>query len=110
MLELERGGGEVYDWAKQNESMFHPPAQPVQSEVEQIVRRWPEFVPEDSQDGVWADPYVIGLAIIRGATVVTGEKAVGPGARSPKIPNICSALGVPCTDLLGLIRAKRWHF
>ena len=110
LLELERGGDDVYAWARAHPDMFHPPTQPVQDEVERIVRRWPEFVPEDSEDGVWADPYVIALARVRGAIVVTGEKAVGPGARVPKIPNICSALGVLCTDLLGLIRANGWHF
>ena len=55
-----------------------------------------------------ADPFVIAVARLRGATVVTGEK--GGTARSPKIPSVCDALGILHTGLIGLIQAEGWIF
>ncbi|HOV80292.1 MAG TPA: DUF4411 family protein [Bacillota bacterium] len=43
-------------------------------------------------------------------TVVTGEKAVGHGAKRLKIPNVCQAIGVECIDFLKLIRKEGWWF
>lgn len=76
-LELDRGGDEIYEWAKKHRSMFIQPNEAVQQYVREIVNRYPEFVPAGSRDGIWADPYVIGLAAERHAVVVTGEKLAG---------------------------------
>jgi hypothetical protein len=110
LLELERGGDDVYAWAKSHRNMFLPADEQVQKEVERVVNGWCSFVPDHSRDGIWADPYVIALASVKGATVVTGEKPVGPDAKRPKIPNICTSIGIPHTDLLGLVRAFGWEF
>jgi hypothetical protein len=110
LLELERGGDDIRDWAKRHQCMFLPADEQVQDAVACIVNRWRSFLPDHSDDGVWADPYVIALASVKGATVVTGEKRVGPNAKRPRIPNICSDLGVSCTDLLGLLRTCGWEF
>jgi hypothetical protein len=110
LLELKRGGDDIYQWARSHRNMFLPPDPNVQREVTKIVNRWPNFVPDCSHDGVWADPYVIAIAVTRQATVVTGEKLAGTNARSPKIPNICEALHVPWLDLLGLLRCQGWRF
>jgi hypothetical protein len=110
LLELERGGDEIYEWARDQGSLFVEPDGEVQEKVTEIVDRWPAFVPDDSHDGVWADPYVVALAGVRSATVVTGEAIAPPGARRPKIPNICQALGIPCSSLVGLLRSRGWIF
>jgi len=110
LIELERGGDEIFEWAKSHPEMFLQPDEAIQAEVERIVNAWPSFVPSTSYDGVWADPYVIALAIVYQSVVVTGEVPVGSNARVPKIPNICDALGVPWTNLLGLLRAQGLHF
>lgn len=110
LLELERREDELYQWARSHRSMFAQPDIVVQQEVKKIVNRWPTFIPEISPDGAWADPYVIALATVRRAVVVTAEKPVGANARRPKIPNVCYALNIPCTDLLGLLRSQGWNF
>ncbi|MEA3407181.1 MAG: DUF4411 family protein [Chloroflexota bacterium] len=110
LLELERGGDEIYDWAKSQASMFVKPGSSVQAKVRHIVNAYRSFLPDHSRDGIWADPYIIALAIEEHAIVVTGEKPVGLNARAPKIPNICNDLGVDCTDMLGLIRICGWQF
>lgn len=110
LIELERGGDEIFDWAKDHREMFLTPDASVQSEVERIVNRWTEFVPNISHDGVWADPYVIALAVVLSGTVVTGETLAGANARAPKIPNICDDLAVPWTTILGLLRSQGLQF
>jgi hypothetical protein len=56
-----------------------------------------------------ADPFVIGLAMVEGCTVVTGERPSGSLAK-PRIPDVCDALEVSCIDLLGLFRQRGWRF
>ncbi|HUC93057.1 MAG TPA: DUF4411 family protein [Paenibacillus sp.] len=82
LFELERGGDDLYHWAKERDSVFVEPDEEVQQIVKQIVDTYPNFVPQESSDGIWADPYIIALAKVRGLIVVTGEKAVGPGAKN----------------------------
>lgn len=110
LLELERGGDELYQWAKELDFLFLEPSEKVQQVVSEIVERYPSFVPDESSDGIWADPYVIALAKVNNAIIVTGEKAVGPGAKRPKIPNICQDLQIRCIDFLQLIRLEGWTF
>lgn len=78
--------------------------------VQEIVDRWPELLPDESHDGVWADPYVVAVAVIRRATVVTGEVLAPDNVRRPKTPNICRELGVPHVTLLGVLRAEGLTF
>jgi hypothetical protein len=55
-----------------------------------------------------ADPFVIAVAMEHAAVVVTGEK---PGSiQNPKIPFVCKARGVPCTNFLGLVTRENWVF
>ena len=110
LLELRRGGDELYQWAKALDFMFLEPSEEVQQVVSEIVERYPSFVPDESSDGIWADPYVIALAKVNNAIIVTGEKPVGPGAKKPKIPNICQDLQIECISFLQLIRLEGWTF
>ena len=110
LYELERGGDEVFEWANAQDGFFHEPDDEVQEYVRRIVDQWPDFVPEESHDGVWADPYIIGLAAVRQATVITGELEAAVNARRPKIPNICHELSVPVGNLLLLLRNEGWTF
>ena len=109
-LELRRGGDDLYSWVEERESIFVSPTTDIQAGVEEIVNDFPEFVPEHTHDGIWADPYIISVARVESATVVTGERPAGVGARKPKIPNVCGRYGVPCISLLDLIRAEGWTF
>lgn len=56
-----------------------------------------------------ADPFVIAVAKMRGATVVTGEGQDGSATR-PKIPWVCRQVGVPCIRLAELITQEGWSF
>lgn len=110
LYELKRGGDEVFKWAKAREAMFIQPDEEVQRVVTQIVDAYPNFVPQESPDGIWADPYIIALAKVRRAIVITGEIAVGRGSKKVKIPNVCAELDVECIDFLQLLRKEGWKF
>lgn len=56
-----------------------------------------------------ADPFVVAVAQLRAATVVTGEGSDGTEDR-PKIPYVCGKLTIPCTRFTELIRAEGWVF
>ncbi len=110
LLELERGGDKVYAWARQRGYAFLEADGKVQRAVTRIVNDFPSFVPKDSHDGIWADPYVVAIAETNGGTVITGEKRAPGNAKRIKIPNVCDARGVPCMEILELIRREGWRF
>jgi hypothetical protein len=110
LLELERGGDDVHEWARQQPDFFVEPDDRIQVVVGVIVDQWPEFVPDESHDGVWADPYIVALASVSDAIVITGEVLAADNARRPKIPNVCRELGVNCSSVLGMLRTEKWVF
>jgi hypothetical protein len=103
LVELERGGDEIHAWATAHDNLGVEPDERVQAIVRRIVDDWPAFLPEDSHDGVWADPYVIGMASVRGATVVTGEVPAPDDALRPRTPDICHELGIDWVTILALL-------
>lgn len=46
---------------------------------------------------------------VRKGVVVTEELRSG-NLTKPKIPDVCDALGVPCLNLVGFVRAQGWTF
>ncbi len=77
-------------------------------EVQRILTAHERFVME-MKNRNRADPFVIAVARLRNATVVTGEGSDG-NANRPKIPYVCSQLGVPCVRLIDVIRTEGWSF
>lgn len=56
-----------------------------------------------------ADAFVIAVAQAKHGIVVTGEGANGTAER-PKIPFICSEMGLQCVRFLDLIKLEGWKF
>jgi Domain of unknown function (DUF4411) len=107
--ELKGKDDELYAWLLDHKSMFVELGPELFEVTQQIINN-PEFVGmmknRPARNG--ADPFVVGLAHLRGYTVVTEEHDDGP--TKCKIPYVCRRLGVPCINVLGLIRAERWQF
>ncbi len=60
-----------------------------------------------------ADAYVIALAKMRNGIVVTQETSAAEKQKPKRthfIPDVCRELGIPCVNLLGLIRRESWRF
>lgn len=108
LRELEAKDDEALRWAKERPRLFVELDDPIQAATSEILSRFPNMV--DTMRGRnRADPFVIAVARARGCTVVTGERNRGTPER-PRIPLVCAHFGLPCVDLLGLIRAEGWRF
>lgn len=111
--ELEAvGTPALKSWAKSQTGLFVPLEPLVQVETATIQARYPELT--DVKSGhESADPWVIALAKLRGWTVVSQETSASEKRKPPKsyyIPDVCRDLGVPCINLLGLMRKEGWRF
>src|SRR5664279_2692870 len=80
----------------------------VAKEVASILAQFPKLV-ANMKGRNRADAFVIAVAKLRGAVVVTGEGADGTEGR-PKIPYICQQLGIPCVRFLDIVRTEGWRF
>jgi predicted nucleic acid-binding protein len=54
-----------------------------------------------------ADAWVVALAKIRGATVIS-EETMTDSQKRPKIPGICKDNNLKCVNLLAFMRAQKW--
>lgn len=108
LLELGQKDDEIHKWAKANGAMFVPLDEEIQNATQEILSQFPRLVGA-MKDRNRADPFVIALAKIKQATVVTGERSSGTSDR-PRIPNVCNHFGIAHRTLLQLIRDKGWTF
>lgn len=103
------GTGELIAWAEEREDIFVPTGD-LLVEAQAIQNRFPGLR-DPKAEYEEADAYVIALARLRGATVVTQETPAAE-KRNPKrthfIPDVCREMGVPCFNLLGLMRREGW--
>lgn len=107
LFELAKKDDEVFEWAKQRSGMFVPIDEQIQRTVASILAEHKKLL--DTRRGrSGADPFVIALAQITKATVVTGERATGSLDRRPNIPDVCAAMGIRQISLLQLFREQRW--
>jgi uncharacterized protein DUF4411 len=106
--EIKKKDDDLYEWVKARPGLFRPLDREIQAAVREVLRRFPRLI--NTQRGRnQADPFVIALAQVEHGTVVTNEVHLGSIDR-PRIPDVCDALGVPCINVLGLIRREGWRF
>ena len=108
LAELSQKDDAVYQWAKTNSAMFVPLDEDIQRATQEILDQFPRLVGA-MKDRNRADPFVIALAKVKDAIVVTGEKSVGTRDR-PRIPIVCDHFGISHRTMLELIREKGWTF
>jgi len=108
MKELEKRDDELLKWAKLRKGMFAVPDATQQVSVQRLLAKFPGIV-DSSRTGPQADPFVIARAECEGLTVVTSETPVGSTTgKRLKIPDVCQARQIPCTNLLGMFRKLGW--
>ncbi|MGV8041537.1 MAG: DUF4411 family protein [Thermoanaerobaculaceae bacterium] len=110
LQELEkREGDAVYRWAKQHHGMFFPHTEEVQRAVKQLLSTHPKLI-NVGRNRSGGDPWVIAVAMVHGAAVVTNEKPSDVPLKRPSIPDVCGAYDVRCISLVDLIQEQRWTF
>lgn len=108
--EAQKKTGVVKAWCEQDTTgkLIVPTNGAIAREVKAILAGTPKMV-MNMRGRNRADPFVLAVARLRGATAVTGEGSDGTEDR-PKIPFVCGKLGIPCKTFSELIRIEGWRF
>jgi hypothetical protein len=108
LIELKKKDDDVYKWAKNQPGLFLTIDEPTQKAVAKILLDYPRLV-NAGKNRSTADPFVIGLAQVNGLTVVSAETPSN-NLEKPKIPDVCSAMGIKHVRLLELFGLEGWRF
>lgn len=102
--------GEDYlsEWAKQRNEYFLPTDEETQKVVRDILLMHRGLV-EGGKKKNNADPFVIAVAKINGCTIVSEETPTN-NPNSPKIPDVCSNLGINCINFVSFSREMKISF
>ena len=105
--ELTIGGDDLYQWAmKRQDNSFVPINEDHEPVVQELAQQYSINVYSDK--GVDADPYVIAVAYVRGAIVITEERK--QDTPKLKIPNACEEFDIRHISILELTPRERWRF
>lgn len=107
-IEIERKADHLSVWCRDRKGMFIEVDAAIQPVVSEILLAHGRLVKALSNRSA-ADPFVIALAKVRGASVVTSERPSG-SLDKPKIPDVCEAMGIPCLSMMELMEAEGWNF
>jgi len=108
-LEARDHDDDLARWLKPRlDQIMIPTDDTVADEVRSILREHSRLV-MNGRGRNRADPFVIAVARLRGATVVTGEGTDGTEAR-PKIPYICHSMDINCIRFLQILQSEGWTF
>lgn len=108
LREIAKKDDALHGWVKGHNGFFIPIDQAQQEAVGEILTAFPRLV-DTRRNRSQADPFVIALARVRKAVVVTGERSSGTSEK-PRIPNVCDHFGVRCIGLLEFIRERKLKF
>lgn len=103
------GSTNLQTWAKARVAIFEATKHHL-AEALSVEGRFPSLKDPNAQFDE-ADAYVIALARIRNAIVVTAETPAATKRkprRSMYIPDVCSALGMTSISNLGMMRREKW--
>jgi len=104
--ELKKKSDDAYAWARRCRGLFVPLDREVQMATRQVLAAHPRLMGSGGGSRNSADPFVIGLALARGGTVVTQETP--RNADKPRIPDVCVALDIPCLTLPQFVSQQGW--
>lgn len=96
-------------WADANRRIFVPNSDVI-ADALAIQKLFPGLL-DPKAEYEEADAYVIALAKTRNGIVITQETSAAE-KRNPRrthfIPDVCREMGIPCFNLLGLLRREGW--
>ena len=105
----QKEGDTLTEWVSAHKQMFRIEDIDLQENAVDIINRFPRLVDPNS-NVTEADPFVIALARLTNAVVITGEKATGQLESNPHIPDVCRHYNVKCINILEFIREQGWIF
>ena len=110
--ELDKvGNAGLRQWTDDYARIFVP-TEELLKQAQVIQRQFPGLL-DPRAEFEEADAYVIALARLRDGIVIT-EETPASEKRNPRrthfIADVCRDLGIPCINLLGLMRREGWRF
>jgi Domain of unknown function (DUF4411) len=106
--ELSRRADDVTAWATSQPDLFEPLDADIQRATREVLNDHPKLMGKGGGRNA-ADPFVIGLAMARGGTVVT-EETMSASLAKPRIPDVCDAVGVPWINLVGFLTQQGYTY
>jgi predicted nucleic acid-binding protein len=106
--ELRRKDDDVARWARSQRGLFVPLAHDIQQATRDVLAACPRLMAQHGASRNSADPFVVGLALARGGTVVTQETPAS-SPRRPRVPDACVAVGVPWRTLPEFVDEQHWR-
>lgn len=110
LVELERGGDDLYDWVKGHIAMT--PCEPGDAEVLTVAEIALQFQGWVSGRDNEADPWLVAHGKHESRVVVTNEGPGGPLRQgvNQRIPYVAAQFGVETTDYFDMARKESWSF
>ena len=100
-------------WVANQAGLFLPLSPEIQIEAAAIEASYPELMDPKGLDES-ADAYVIALAKLQKDGIVVSQETSVQEKHRPRrsyfIPDVCRDLGLPCINLLGMMRREKWTF
>ena len=109
LRELEKQDDDLTKWCKQQRNLFVAIENKIQYAIAEILDSYPRII-ESGGRRSGADPFVIALAKINNATVVTAEQRTNNSDGRVRIPDVCNSMSIRCIPLLKLITDEHWIF
>jgi len=106
LQEMKKRSEDLHRWLKARDSCIVEIDDPLQQAVTKLLAANPEMA-KNRKGASSADAWVIGLAHIRGAIVVS-EETIVDSEKKPKIPGVCKRENIPCMKLLEFMRTQKW--
>jgi hypothetical protein len=106
--ELKAGTDGLPGHLAAREGLFAPLDDELQLAVSDVVEACPDLFDSEAERNR-ADPFVVALAKVRGAIVVTNERPRKAPTGRRRIPDACTELHIPCTGWPEFLRAIRWE-
>lgn len=100
---------QLQNWAKKHRKMFKDLDKEQIQYVKEIEAKYPSLV-DSGKTTPDADPFIIALAKVENATVITSEKSASPTSTRVKIPDVCPAYGIKCVSLTEWFNEQKWKF
>jgi hypothetical protein len=106
--EIKRKDDDVGRWVRSQRGLFVPLEHDIQQATREVLTACPRLMAQHGANRNSADPFVVGLALARGGTVVTQETP-GNSDRRPRIPDACIAVGIECMTLPDFVDDQGWQ-
>lgn len=116
ILKREEDRDKLALWVKtrRTSGMFVAPARNVQKMygeiADHVIEKYSKRRAKAAQFLSGGDGWIISHAKCDGGTVVSHESRVDKSSMTPKIPNVCTAFGVPCIGLADMLTNLSFRF